>query len=117
MKKKNAPTKPATLDNPKASAELRCSALLGHWSNFKKRPEPRSRILVCDENGYVDIEDTADESYYRRLGYPVADLFDGRVPDFREMWESGNGTKLVAWMPLPDWPETLCREDADGEMP
>jgi hypothetical protein len=29
MKKKNAPTKPATLDNPKARAELRCSALLG----------------------------------------------------------------------------------------
>lgn len=81
------------------------------WIDIKKRkPEPQSRVLVCDDNGYVDIEDIHGEAYYQNLGYR-------EIPTFEEMWESGNGTKLVAWMPLPDWPSKLCREDADGEMP
>ena len=36
MKKKNAPTKPKTPANQKASAELRCSALFGGWVDAKK---------------------------------------------------------------------------------
>jgi hypothetical protein len=91
---------------------------LGNWLDFKNyTPEPRTRVLVCYENGYVDIEDVQDEEHYRSLGYPVPNCFDGRVPTFKEMCESGNREKLVAWMPIPDWPTSLCREDADGEMP
>jgi hypothetical protein len=39
MKKKNAPTEPATYDNLKASAELRCSALLAEAALSKMMPD------------------------------------------------------------------------------
>lgn len=83
------------------------------WIDLRKQKPPlNSRILVCDENGYVDTEDVHDDSYYKSLGYPVPNLFGGRVPDFEDMADP----KLVAWMPLPDWPVNLCRNGADGEM-
>jgi hypothetical protein len=88
------------------------------WTNIQQqKPEPGSRILVCDENGYRAIEDVDDEAQLKSLGYPVPDLYGGRIPTLEEMWEAGNGTKLVAWMPLPDWPEDLCRKDANGKVP
>lgn len=90
----------------------------GPWIDIQKeKPKPNTRILICDEFGYVDIENTQDEEYYKSIGYPSPTLFDNRIPSFEEMWESGNGTKIVAWMPLPDWPERLCQNNADGEQP
>lgn len=87
----------------------------GNWIDLsKQKPEPNSRVLVCDENGYMAIENTKDGSHY---GYPRPGVFGGRVPTFEELWMNGNGTKLVAWMPLPDYPEQLCNTEADGGMP
>ncbi len=90
----------------------------GQWIDLREqRPSDCARILVCDENGYVQIEDTGSAREYEQLGYPVPDLFGGRIPTFEEMWESGNQTRLVAWMPLPHWTEKLCNPDANGECP
>jgi len=72
------------------------------WIDMQQaKPALGSRVLVCDEFGWVDIEDVR----------PVGGT------SWLQLWKTGNGTKLVAWMPLPDWPAALCREDADGSMP
>lgn len=78
------------------------------WIDLRnQKPDHNKRILVCDENGYVDIENTEDAAWHRKRN----------EANFETFWESSNGTKLVAWMPLPDFPAALCRDDADGEMP
>lgn len=61
---------------------------------------------MCDENGYVSIENTQD----------IANVYRGRMT-FEQAWKYGNGTKLVAWMRIPHWPENMCRPDADGDFP
>lgn len=77
------------------------------WIDMRKRnPDYGSRVLVCDEYGHVDI--VVVES--------VENVHQGKM-DWLEAWRFGNGTNLVAWMPLPEWPEKLCHEDADGQAP
>lgn len=73
------------------------------WIDVSKQmPIVGSRVLVCDDYGYIDIEDV-DSGYQGR--------------SWIANWTFGNGTKIVAWMPLPAWPKDLCHEDADGECP
>ena len=91
----------------KRGVAVGCTDGLGHWLDLRKhKPEPGSRVLVCDEYGYVCIEDV-DE---------VENGYVGKMT-WQQSWEFGNGTKLVAWMQLPQWPKELCHEDADGETP
>lgn len=83
-----------------AAGSADCS---GHWIDLQKhKPKPGSRVLACDENGYVCIQDVKDRA--------------GRKT-WIQSWKFGNGTNLTAWMPLPEWPKELCNDDADGEMP
>lgn len=60
-------------------------------------PNREFRVLVCDDNGYINIETVKK--------------------DWLQYWKTCNRTTLVAWMPLPDWPEELCLGNADGEIP
>ena len=91
----------------KGGAAVRSTDGLGHWLDLRKhKPEPGSRVLVCDEYGYVTIEDVNE----------VNNVHVGKMT-WLQSWKFGNGTKLVAWMPIPEWPRELCHEDADGEMP
>lgn len=77
------------------------------WIDIQKQqPEKGIRVLACDEYGFIDIEDTED----------TVNRYAGRQTWF-ESYEYGNGTKIVAWAPLPKWPKKLCNEDADGAMP
>lgn len=83
------------------------------WIDLKRhKPSWNIRVLVCDENGYVCIENTMSPKEWIQMGFKENEKWD-----FEKSWENGNGTKLVAWMPLPDFPENLCNDDADGEIP
>ena len=79
----------------------------GIWLDIRKhKPKVGIRVLACDENGFVDFLET-DDVHNRHVGKMT----------WLQSWKYGNGTKIVAWMPLPEFPERLCNEDADGEMP
>lgn len=59
MKKKNAPTKPATPDNPKASAELRCGALLDGDPQYQcVMVNPKKPQTLKAVNWTMDIKGT-----------------------------------------------------------
>lgn len=84
---------------------------MNNWINISKRkPEDNQRVLICDENGWVDIDDTQSIEHWNHTGHEEGTTWFSS-------WECGNGTKIVAWMPLPDFPEKLCNPDANGEMP
>jgi hypothetical protein len=73
------------------------------WIDLKKqKPKKGTRVLVCDDNGYVDVQEWSN--WRKGMG-------------MERGWLFGNGTRLVAWMPLPAWPSRLCWEDADGLIP
>jgi hypothetical protein len=69
------------------------------WKTFKEKPPRAERVLVVDQWGYITIEEVPREG------------------NLRAEWKRGNGTNLVAWMPLPERPVELCRKDADGQIP
>lgn len=75
------------------------------WIDLKKKkPTDGSRVLVSDNFGYVTIEDVRLKA-------------NAQMMTWEKTWKYGNGTKLIAWQPLPHWPKHLCHPDADGEMP
>ncbi len=79
----------------------------GTWLDVKKHtPEHGIDVIVCDDNGYVCIEKVHDAN----------NIYVGKMT-WTESWTYGNGTKIVAWMPLPEPPKELCNKDADGRIP
>lgn len=78
------------------------------WISIKEQKpnkDEHKRVLACDQFGYVSIEETAD----------VHNIHVGKMT-WLQSNKYGNGTRIVAWMPMPKWPAHLCRKDADGEM-
>lgn len=75
------------------------------WIDIKKlKPKIRIRVLICDANGYVCIKDTS----------PVVTGHFGTM-SWLQYLKFNYEEKIVAWQPLPKWPEKFCRENADGE--
>jgi hypothetical protein len=69
------------------------------WIPLKKRMPPYGeRILVVDDTGEV-YEDKREDANHFQLG-PMS---------WRKSWQFGQGTRLVAWAPLPDPPKELCK--------
>lgn len=80
---------------------------MSRWIDMRKKKPPKGDwVIVCDEYGVIEIE--------QAVGYVN---FEGHKFTFLQGWKHGNGTRLVAWQPLPPWPKKLCREDADGMWP
>lgn len=82
----------------KSGAAVRSTDVLWHWIDIRKRkPQKGSRVLVCDECGYVTIDDVRDAN----------NIYVGKMT-WLQSYKFGNGAKIVAWMPLPKCPKELC---------
>jgi len=88
----------------KTGAGLAAASGSAPWVDLKKsKPAKGSRVLVCDDNGYVTIENVED----------VMNVHVGKMT-WLQSWKFGNGTRLRYWMPLPKVPADI---EGDGEMP
>ena len=67
MKKKNAPTMPATPANPKASAELRCSALLAAVKSWRTAEVHHAALTLELRDGDVGMAKAKLENRTREL--------------------------------------------------
>jgi hypothetical protein len=103
------------LDDPGTSASDRLQEALlearkegseSQWIDIGTPPKKGGRVLICDEGGFVDIE-TVEDCINQHRGKQT----------WLESYQYGNGREIVAWMPLPKFPEQFCRDDADGSMP
>jgi hypothetical protein len=64
----------------------------------KKMPPYGQRILICDDTGEVYEDERHDANHYSL----------GKL-DWLKSWKFGNGTRIIAWMPLPKPPKALCK--------
>lgn len=71
-----------------------------NWISMKEKLPPYGkRVLVCDDTGEVYMEERED----------VQHVTLGKM-DWLKSWKFGNGTRLIAWMPLPKPPSSkLCK--------
>lgn len=86
--------KPTTPDNPKASAELRSTDLVGGWIlTSEKLPSPETMVLVCYGSGIIEVASL--ENY-------ECPLDGSNEPEWRTYSESISS--VHHWMPLPKPP-------------
>jgi len=70
-----------------------------NWTPMEKKLPPyEKRVLVCDDTGEIYLEKREDVDHYS-LGKQT----------WLEAWRNGEGTQLIAWMPLPAAPKKLCK--------